>query len=569
MEVNLEYFAGHVIARRSTLWCVLLGSLLSCAFPFSAGAREARVDRGAEGVEIVRTRDYEIHFSVTGGVPVKWDLLLPAHSSGDEPGPKLGGGEERVSFIHEDLARAGVARHLELITEVTPGWAANHTKYRVNRSSDDNFETITFTSEPSPQGLSLIRSYRVPKAGLTTLVSVRFMNKGKAHIVLEQRPEDAADGPVQGPGIMLGPGLGNPKEAGVEGGSWTFTFPVLQTSDEVESLELEDGDPVDVPGPVTWAGLHNPYFLIALTSATPDSPSPITSVRARLDAPDGVEEDDQRLYPRLEVYGPSLQLAPGTESTLTFNLYVGPKDKTLLAQAGGGLEQILFHHLWGWIAALCVAFEWILGLINGVVLNWGLSILILAVILRVLLYPLSKYSHIAQRASSEKMALMKPEIAAIKERYKGNALKVSEETVKLQKEYGLNPLAQLKGSLPIMIQLPILIALYQVLSNSFEIRGVSFLWISDLSLSDRLFSFGFDVPWLGSYFNLLPVIMFAAQCAMVFQMSANTKTKQGVGLYGMPIFMLIAFYPFPAGCMLYWTMVNVAQVFEQRLTFKS
>jgi YidC/Oxa1 family membrane protein insertase len=275
------------------------------------------------------------------------------------------------------------------------------------------------------------------------------------------------------------------------------------------------------------------------------------------------------LYPRIEIYGPPLRLAPGASAVLTFNLYVGPKGKAQLMEAGGGLEEIRFHHLWGWLATLCVAFEWVLGQINLVVGNWGLSILILAIFLRVLLYPLSKYGHLQQRSSSEKMASMKPELAAIKVRYKGNALKVSEETVKLQKQYGLNPLAQLKGSLPVLIQLPILIALYQVLSNSFEIRGATFLWISDLSLPDRLFPFGFNLPWLGDHFNLLPLIMFAAQSAMVFQMTARTRGKQGVSLYAMPVFMLIVFYPFPAGCMLYWTLVNVSQVFEQRFAFKS
>lgn len=561
---------GHAIPDRNPLWFALFASVLVCVLSSSAEARDAKFDRGPEALEVVRTRDYEIHFSARGGVPVKWDLLLSAHGSGDDPDREPSRDRERISFINEDLARAGVGGHLELtLVPTLPRWDPNQAIYRVVRSSNDAFETITFTSEPSPFGLTIVRSYRVPKAGLTSEISVHYRNAGTTRLVFDQGAEGETDEPARGPGIVLGPGLGTPKQDVQEDGNWTFTFPVLKTDSEVESLELEDAEPVDVPGPIAWAGLHDPYFLIALTGDTDIGASPITLARARLDAPAGVDEEEQRLYPRLEVYGPPLQLDPGSDAGFTFNLYVGPKDKTLLAEAGGGLERILFHHLWGWIAALCVVFEWVLGLINGVVFNWGLSILILAIILRVLLYPLSKYGHIQQRASSEKMALMKPELVAIKERYKGNALKVSEETVKLQKEYGLNPLAQLKGSLPVLIQLPILIALYQVLSNSFEIRGVTFLWIGDLSLSDRLFAFGFDFPWLGGYFNLLPVIMFAAQSAMVFQMAANTKAKPGLGLYGMPIFMLIVFYPFPAGCMLYWTMVNISQVFEQRLTFKS
>lgn len=568
LEVNVENFAGHAIAGRNAMCLALLASVLSCALSSSAGTREAQIDRGPEGVEVVRTRNYEIHFSTRGAVPIQWDLLLSPRSSGEDPVREPGRNEERISFINEDPASAGPG-YLELITPATPDWAPNHTKYRVNRSSDADFETVTFTSEPSPQGLSIVRSYRVPKAGLTTQVSIRYQNAGSAPVILEQVAEDAIDSPVRGPGIVLGPGMGKSKQAVHEDGNGSFTFPVLQTDSEVESLELDDGEPVDVAGPIAWAGLHDRYFLIALAIDVTASASPISLVRARLDAPEGVDEEHRRSYPRIEIYGPPLQLAPGASAALSFNLYIGPKDKALLLEAGGGLEQILFHHLWGWIAALCVVFEWVLGRINVVVFNWGLSILILAIVLRVLLYPLSKYGHMHQRSSSEKMALMKPELAEIKARYKGNALKVSEETVKLQKQYGLNPLAQLTGSLPILIQLPILIALYQVLSNSFEIRGATFLWISDLSLSDRLFPFGFSLPWLGGYFNLLPVIMFAAQSAMVFQMTARAQGKQGVSLYAMPVLMLIVFYTFPAGCMLYWTMVNVSQVFEQRFALKS
>ncbi len=150
----------------------------------------------------------------------------------------------------------------------------------------------------------------------------------------------------------------------------------------------------------------------------------------------------------------------------------------------------------------------------------------------------------------------------------------NEEIFKLYREHGFNPLGAFKGFLWILIQLPIFIGLYQVISQWFDLHGVDFLWIKDLSQPDRLFPLGFSLPFFGSYFNLLPFVMAGVQVMVGRSMGSSGDPKPGQDAmrkamtYIMPLAMVILFYRFSSGCVLYWTMVNVCQVFEQRLVNK-
>jgi len=229
---------------------------------------------------------------------------------------------------------------------------------------------------------------------------------------------------------------------------------------------------------------------------------------------------------------------------------------------------VLFHHLWNWLAGVCLALQNVLAALKGVLGNWGLAILAFALLFRLVTLPLSLFGAKSALLMQAKMADLKPLVAELKVKHKGNSDKLNEAILRLYKEHGINPFSHFKGCLPLMIQLPVLIALFQLLLNSYDLRGASFLWISELTLPDRLAPLPFSIPWLGSYLNLLPLIMLGAMIVVGRAMHVPGREEQASAgfRYVMPIAMTLLFYPFPAGCMLFWTTGNLLQIAEQRYT---
>jgi YidC/Oxa1 family membrane protein insertase len=137
----------------------------------------------------------------------------------------------------------------------------------------------------------------------------------------------------------------------------------------------------------------------------------------------------------------------------------------------------------------------------------------------------------------------------------------------------VSPFAGLKPLLIVLIQLPILIALFHVLGTAFELRNAPFLWIETLAEPDKLFSFGFNIPFLGNYFNLLPVLM-SVFTLLSFKLAPAPTTEdkdkgmQNLFLLGMTLMFFFLFYSFPAGLVLYWTFANVFHVVQHRLMVK-
>jgi len=222
-----------------------------------------------------------------------------------------------------------------------------------------------------------------------------------------------------------------------------------------------------------------------------------------------------------------------------------------------------------WLVPLANLLDWLLGIINGIVPSYGASIIVLAVLFRLVLLPVSVSSARYQRTSAQKREDLAPRLREIRKASADDPKREYSETMALYREHGLNPAAQLKGCLPLLIQLPLLFALYQLLSTSPELTGREFLWIGDLSRPDALFELGMSVPYLGSSFNLLPVVMFIAQMDIARSMAASKKSNKGKGsnltAYLLPLVMLVLFYPFPSGCMLYWTVSNLGQAIEHRV----
>ncbi len=187
----------------------------------------------------------------------------------------------------------------------------------------------------------------------------------------------------------------------------------------------------------------------------------------------------------------------------------------------------------------------------AIIPNYGWVIVAFGVVVKILVYPLTHKSY----ESAARMQELQPKIAALREKYKNNNQKLSQETMKLYREEGVNPLG---GCLPLLLQMPIFIALYQVFSSAIQLRQTPWiLWVDDLSLPDTITLGGFDL-------HVLPLLMSAA---MFFQSKMTMKDpKQAALVYVMPVVMVFIMWSFSSGLVLYWTVFNVLQIAQQYLT---
>ena len=238
--------------------------------------------------------------------------------------------------------------------------------------------------------------------------------------------------------------------------------------------------------------------------------------------------------------------------------FAGPKNEEILSHLNPSAKEIASMGFFSPIAKILIAS---LKFINSFVGNWGVSIIILSVIVRLLFFPLTAISY----KSMKKLRDLQPEIEKLKEKYKDDKEKLSREIFELYRREKINPFS---GCLPLLIQIPVFIALYQALLNYVELRHAPFaLWINDLSSPDSLF-----VVSLGSFefhFRALPVIMgatFLAQQLLTPQTMGDQTMK--ILNYLMPIMFVFILWNIPSGLQLYWIAVNIMGIAQQIITYR-
>jgi len=196
---------------------------------------------------------------------------------------------------------------------------------------------------------------------------------------------------------------------------------------------------------------------------------------------------------------------------------------------------------------------WGMNALNKVVRNYGVAIMLLTVIVRIIFWPITHKG----TESMRKMQALQPQMKAIQEKFKDNPQRMQQETMKFYKENKVNPMG---GCLPMLVQIPVFIALFTVLRSAIELRFSGFLWVSDLSEPENLFA-GM-IPVVGSL-NLLPLLMSAT---MVWQQkmtpSGGDPQQQKMMAVMMPVMMLFFFYTMPSGLVLYWTTSNLIMIIQ-------
>jgi YidC/Oxa1 family membrane protein insertase len=296
--------------------------------------------------------------------------------------------------------------------------------------------------------------------------------------------------------------------------------------------------PIKESGAFAFAGLEDQYFAAVALVNNPSTE--LTTFSDKVKAP-GLNDEQ-----------PHIGGAIGGQGRNAFNLFVGPKDLDLLRSINPKLEQIVD---WGWFWFLAKPlFKGLNWLNDQVVHNYGWSIVIITALINLALLPL----RFSSMRSAKKMSLIQPEIQAINEKYRGISVRdpkkqqQNEEVMALYKRHGVNPLG---GCFPMLLQLPVFVAFYKVLTVTIEMRGAHWLWVDDLSRPESL------------AIRVLPVLMIATQFFLQkMTPAAGMDPSQQRMMLMMPLFLGFMFYYQSSGLVLYWLTGNIVGIIQQWVT---
>jgi YidC/Oxa1 family membrane protein insertase len=254
-------------------------------------------------------------------------------------------------------------------------------------------------------------------------------------------------------------------------------------------------------------------------------------------------------------------IQPGTQDTFEYQLFMGPKSMQELKKIGNDLNKLIDFGWFDFIAKPCV---WLMNLFYSVIPNYGVAIIILTMLVKLLLWPLGQKSY----KSMSEMKKLQPLMKEIREKYKDDKQRMNQEVMGLYRTYKINPLG---GCLPMVVQLPVFFALYRMLYEAIELRHAPFfLWINDLSAPDRLFRFNFTVPFMEPPYGI-PVLTIIMGASMLLQQKMSPPmgdATQAKMMMFMPIVFTVIFINFSSGLVLYWLVNNIISIAQQYFTQK-
>jgi YidC/Oxa1 family membrane protein insertase len=310
-----------------------------------------------------------------------------------------------------------------------------------------------------------------------------------------------------------------------------------------QDLETESGSGLDEPvqhsGTTSWAGYTDHYFLAAFYPSVP------TALRLVATARNG--EAQATLW------------SDDGSGRAEFGLFIGPKSIDLLKSVGHDLEEALDL---GFFAVIARPLLWLLLKLHIVTGNYGWAIILLTVGIRVVFYPVNQKQAKAMKA----MQRIQPELKKIQEKYKDDREKLNQEMMETYRRHKVNPLA---GCLPMVIQLPVFLGLYNVLLAAIELRGAPFVgWITDLSQPDRLGALA--VPFVSpAGIPVMTLLMGASMLIQQKMMPAGGDPTQQRMMMFLPLIFTVMFINFPSGLVLYWFANNMMSIGQQYLTNRS
>ncbi|HVR52292.1 MAG TPA: membrane protein insertase YidC [Pseudorhodoferax sp.] len=457
----------------------------------------------------VSTDVLKLSFDTAGGSLVRAELLknVDLHDR-SRHFVLLDESAERVYLAQTGLIGApGLPNHTTLMTAV-PG----------PRALADGSNTLEVRFEsPEHDGVKLVKTYTLTRGSYAIGVKHEVVNTGSAPVTPQLYLQLVRDGN---------------KLAGESSFYSTFTGPAVYTDakkyQKVEFKDIEKNDAkFEKQSANGYVAMVQHYFASAWLLG------------------DGITRDifARKVSNNLYAVGMISTLptvAPGTSQAAESRLFVGPQEEKVLESLAPGLELVKDY---GWLTILAKPLYWLLDKLHSVIQNWGWSIVALVVLLKIAFYWLNAKAY----ASMAKMKAVNPRIQEMRERLKDKPQEMQQAMMKMYKEEKINPLG---GCLPIMVQIPVFIALYWVLLSSVEMRGAPWIgWIRDLSAPD---------PWY-----LLPVIMTLTTLLQTALNPAPPDPMQAKLMWFMPLAFSVMFFFFPSGLVLYWITNNILSIVQQ------
>ena len=343
---------------------------------------------------------------------------------------------------------------------------------------------------------------------------------------LEVRVYNLSAAPISEKAVLSWHHFVDPK---AETDSYTHEGPVVFVAKAVEREEVKKIDKDKLFGPdISWGGFETKYFI---ASMIPQNPS-LTSL---------VVSKDNRNLVSTSLNGPKILIPVGQAGLFSYTFFLGPKDYNILKAQGIGLENAI--DFGSWMKWLAMPMLIILKYLNEFVNNYGIAIIILTILIKIIFWPLGNKSY----KSMKEMQKLQPKMLELRDKYKDDKQKLSKETMALYKAHKVNPMG---GCLPMVIQIPVFFGLYKALLYAIELRHAPFIWwIQDLSAKDPYY--------------ITPIIMGATMfIQQKMSPPAGDPTQQKIMLF-LPIIFTVLFLNFPAGLVIYWLFNNILSIGQQ------
>ncbi len=467
-----------------------------------------RVAAKAEQFYVIDTDFFRISFSNRGGVVKSW-LLKKYKAHGGNP--------------------------LELIntaSKVEPPFAL----YFPGPKPSPDLNQALFEAKPDPDGLGI--SFDFSDGNTTAHKTFRF---SKSSYLSNVSTEVTAAGKPVPHLIEWRGGFGDVAVANPSGAGQTLRFDASDAKLVKSAAKAAKNGPVTTSGNYSFAGIEDAYFVAAFL------PERAATVEIATFSDNATTVLDQK---ETAFVGAAVGAAAGDHSGNRFDLYVGPKDIDILRAVNPKLEQVVDF---GWLSFLAKPLFLIVNWVSDrAIHNYGWSIILVTVALNFILFPLK----LTSMKSTKKMQALQPQIAGINEKYKNIGMRdprkaeQNQEVMELYKKHGVNPMG---GCLPMALQIPFFIAFYKVFSVSVEMRGATWLWVTDLSQPETL-------P-----IHILPVVMIASQFLMQKMTPPATggdPNQQRMMMF-MPLIFGFMFYNFSSGLVLYYLTSNLVGIAQQ------
>ncbi|MGA0611299.1 membrane protein insertase YidC [Caldimonas sp. KR1-144] len=414
----------------------------------------------------------------------------------------------QTGLISKTATGAALPNHVTTMT-VLPG----------ARALADGQDELRLTLEsPAVNGVTYRKSYVFKRGDYAIGVKHEIVNAGGEAVEPQLYLQLERDGSTE-------------SHAGFLGGAQTFTGPALYTpATKFKKIEFKDIDKggVELPTGATegWTAMVQHYFVSAWLP-------PEGAAREFRVSKNGA------LYSLAAVL-PLAPIAAGQSATLDTRLYVGPQEEKRLEALAPGLELVKDY---GIFTIISKPLFWLLDQLHKLVGNWGWAIVALVVLIKAAFYWLNAKAY----ASMAKMKAINPKVMELRERLKDKPQQMQQEMMRIYREEKVNPLG---GCLPIMVQIPVFIALYWVLLSSVEMRNAPWLgWITDLSAKDPYY--------------ILPLVMTATTMLQTWLNPTPPDPVQAKMMWIMPLVFSVMFFFFPAGLVLYWITNNVLSIAQQ------